>query len=91
MSEYGHVGYSDAQQASHDIIKSLHKDGLGYRRIAQTLNQRGHKTPMGKEWNGNHVFAILKRNRERTDTLQKRDQTFEPVFSKFKVVSELNS
>jgi len=91
MSEYGHVGYSDAQQASHDIIKSLHNDGLGYRRIAQTLNQRGHKTPMGKEWKGNHVFAILKRNRERTDRLLKRDQTFEPVFSKFKVVSELNS
>ena len=90
MSEHGHVGYSDSQQESHDIIKSLHDGGLGYRRIAQTLNQRGHKTPTGKEWKGNHVFAILKRNRERTDRLQRKDEVFEPEFSKFEVRSEYN-
>ena len=40
MSEYGGIGYSDSQQETYDLIKSLHDGGLGYRRIAHHLNSK---------------------------------------------------
>ena len=49
MSEYGGIGYSDSQQETYDLIKSLHDGGLGYRRIAHHLNLKNIKTLTGKE------------------------------------------
>ena len=46
-------------------MKSLHDGGMGYRRIAQYLNDRGIKTTTGKEWKNTHVFYLLKRYKER--------------------------
>ena len=41
MSQYGGKysgeGYTDSQKETHDLIKSLHEGGLGYRRIAHHL------------------------------------------------------
>ena len=51
-------------------MKSLQDEGLGYRRIAQYLNASGIKTTTGKEWKNTHVFAFLKRYREREHRLK---------------------
>ena len=65
MSRRGGIGYSNSQKATHDLIKSLHENGLGYRRIAHYLNDKNITTQTGKQWKGNHVFAVLKRYKER--------------------------
>ena len=62
--------YSDYQQFLYDTIKGLHDGGMGYRKIAEWLRARGHKTVRGKRFFANHVFSILKRKRERDERLQ---------------------
>ena len=37
--------WSDEQQKTHDLIKSLHDSGMGYRKISHHLNELGIKTP----------------------------------------------
>lgn len=39
--------YSDYQIELHDIIQNLHNEGLGYRKIAEWLNENGYQTPRG--------------------------------------------
>ena len=51
-------------------MKSLQDEGMGYRRIAQHLNARGIKTTTGKEWKNTHVFAFIKRYKEREHRLK---------------------
>ena len=85
MSEYGGIGYSDSQQETYDLIKSLHDGGLGYRRIERHLNLKNIKTLTGKEWNGSLVFAIMKRNKQRVERLTRRNENFAPEISKFEV------
>jgi len=58
---------------------------LGYRKIAKYLNAKNITTLTGKEWKGNHVFAVLKRYRQREERLSRREEVFEPEISKFKV------
>ena len=53
--------YSDYQSELHDIIQNLHDEGLGYRKIAQWLNERGYTTLRGKRFFNTHVFSILKK------------------------------
>ena len=65
MSRRGGIGYSKLQIAIHNIIKSLHANGMGYRRIAKQLNSKNIMTYTGKQWKGNHVYATLKRFKER--------------------------
>ena len=48
--KYGRIAYTETQQQTHDLIKSLHESGLGYRRIAQHLNSKNITTLTGKEW-----------------------------------------
>ena len=90
MSEYGGIGYSDSQQETYDLIKSLHDGGLGYRRIAHHLNLKNIKTLTGKEWSGSLVFAIMKRNKQRVERLTRRNENFAPEISKFEVRWERN-
>ena len=85
ITQRGGIGYSKSQKEIHDLIKSLHDSGLGYRRIAQHLNSKNITTLTGKEWKGNHVFAVLKRYRERVERLSRREEVFEPKISKFEV------
>ena len=70
--KYGGIAYTESQQRTHDLIKSLHESGLGYRRIAQHLNSKNITTLTGKECKGNHVFAVLKRYREREERFSKK-------------------
>jgi len=44
---YNSSNWSEEQQETHDLIKSLHDCGLGYRKIAQHLNEKGIKTVRG--------------------------------------------
>ena len=61
--------YSDYQTKLHDIIQNLHDEGLGYRKIAQWLNENGYQTPRGKRFFNTHVFSILKKKRLRDERL----------------------
>ncbi len=47
---YNSNNWSEEQQETHDLIKSLHDGGLGYRKIAQHLNEKGIKTVKGNDW-----------------------------------------
>ena len=38
---YGLNNWSERQQETHDLMKSLHVGGLGYHKISQHLNQKG--------------------------------------------------
>lgn len=69
------VPYSEYQVFLHDKIKELHDAGMGYRRIAHWLRERGYKTPRGKRFFANHVFSILKRKRERDANKSRADKT----------------
>ena len=94
MSEYGRkyggIAYTDSQRKTHDLIKSLHDSGLGYRRIAQHLNAKNITTLTGKEWKGDHVFAVLKRYRQREERLEFINREYEPEWSKMEVRWEKN-
>ena len=61
--------YSEYQSELHDIIQNLHDEGLGYRRIAQWLNENGYQTLRGKKFYNNHVYSILKKKRLRDERL----------------------
>ncbi|MBS01319.1 MAG: hypothetical protein CMQ24_01245, partial [Gammaproteobacteria bacterium] len=52
-------------EETHRLIKSLHDSGLGYRRIAYRLNERGILTSRGNVWSSPQVYSVLKRYRER--------------------------
>jgi hypothetical protein len=43
-------GQTPEQDAALKRILALHKSGLPYLRIAETLNNEGHKTLNGKSW-----------------------------------------
>ena len=73
---------SEDQTKKLKFILSLHKQGLGYRRIAKVLNERGVRTHKGSVWEGNYVYAVLKRYRERFEREKFRKLKYEPEFSK---------
>ena len=85
MSRRGGIGYSKSQIETHNLIKSLHESGLGYRKISHYLNSKNIRTHTGKQWKGNHVYAILKRFNERKKRLSIREEVFKPKISKFEV------
>ena len=64
-----HQEYTDTQQKNYDLIKSLHDSGLGYRKIAQHLNDKGIKTARGNSWVNTQVFSVLKKYRLRNERI----------------------
>ena len=84
--------YSAIQKELHDYIKSLHDAGMSYRRITKLLNKKGIKTHTGKEWGetGNSVYSVLKKHKKRIDRITYRDKKYEPVWSKMKIIKEIN-
>ena len=78
--------WSESQQEIHDQIKTLHDEGLGYRRIAKHLNDQGIKTIRGNEWEGNNVHSVLKRNRERLERLKVKEEESEIEYGKMELV-----
>ena len=73
---------SEDQTKKIEFILSLHKQGLGYRRIAKVLNEKGIRTHKGSLWGGSYVYAVLKRYRERLEREEFRKLTYNPQFSK---------
>ena len=65
--------WTEEQQRNHDLIKSLHDSGLGYRKIADYLNQKGIKTVRGNTWKNTQVFSVLKRYQQKLDREEVRE------------------
>ena len=82
--------YSPEQEQVFQKIKSLHESGLGYRKIAHHLNEKGLTTHNGKKWGGNNVYAVLKRHKEREERLEFINREYEPEWSKMEVRWEKN-
>ena len=76
MSRRGGIGYSKLQMETHNLIKLLYANGMGYRRITNHLNSKNIRTYNGKKWKGNHVHATLKRFMEREKRLSIMDEVF---------------
>ena len=74
--------YSEKQLEIFRLIQSIHKDGLGYRRIAKVLNERGLTTEEGHIWKSPNVYSVIKRYSERLERLKFRRKKYEPQFSK---------
>ena len=62
--------YTEQQHQNYELIKSLHDGGMGYRKIAQYLNEQGIKTVRGNTWKNTQVFSVPKRYRERQERAQ---------------------
>ena len=79
--------YTKRQQIIYLLLHHLHdREGWGYRKISNWLNQSGIKTLRGKNWFSSSVISVLKRKHER-DLLneQIRNQQFPSKVSKFEV------
>ena len=77
--------YTKRQQIIYLLISHLHdREGWGYRKISQWLNQSGIKTLRGKNWFNSSVISVLKRKHER-DLMndQIRNQYFPSKISEF--------
>ena len=78
--------YTSEQEELHRKIKLLHNEGLGYRRIANHLNQLEIKTIKGNTWNNTNVYSVLKKYKERQQRLILRDKVYETVWHKMSIV-----
>jgi len=67
-SPYGH--YNSYQEELYKLCTTLHKEGLGYRKISHFLNLNDYKTPYGKEFKNNHVFSIIKKGKVREERIK---------------------
>ena len=77
--------YTKRQQIIYLLIHHLHdREGWGYSKISNWLNQSGIKTLRGKNWFSSSVISVLKRKHER-DLMneQIRNQHFPSKVSKF--------
>lgn len=63
LVHYQNDKYSDDQKHTYELIKSLHDEGWGYRRITKHLNNKRILTHTGKTWveTGNSVYSVLKK------------------------------
>ena len=78
--------YTPEQQETHDLIKSLHNSGMGYRKISYYLIKQGIKTSKGNLWDSSNVHSVLKRNRERLIRLENQKHESEIEYGKMELV-----
>ena len=64
----GEVAAKRHQQAADEayedlvpVVTKMREDGKSYRQIASDLNDMGHTTRRGKDWNGTQVMRLVKR------------------------------
>tara|TARA_B110000196_G_scaffold313632_1_gene320594 strand:- start:794 stop:1027 length:234 start_codon:yes stop_codon:yes gene_type:complete len=71
----------------HTLIKSLHDDGLSYRRITKYLNEKDISTHKDKSFHksGSSVYSVLKRYEERVERLAEINKVYEPVWGRMEV------
>ena len=77
--------YTPQQDEHHDLIKSLHDGGMGYRKIAYYLNDREIRTSRGNEWKNTQVFSVLQRYRERQERLVHIETEYPPTWGKMRI------
>ena len=79
--------YTKRQQIIYVLIQHLHdREGWGYRKISNWLNQSGIKTHRGKKWFNSSVISVLKRKHEYDLRIQQiRNQHFPTKISKLEV------
>ena len=82
ISEQNPNRFSEKQYSRYRLIKTLHENGLGYRRIASYLNEKGFTTENGHIWKSNYVYSVLKRFSERQERIKFRNRKYNPKFSK---------
>ena len=82
--QYNEKNYTVQQEELYQQIRSLKNEGLSYRGISKSLNDKGILTPNKKEWgvSGNSVHSVLKRYKEREERLELRNKKYKPVRSK---------
>ena len=85
LVHYQNKKYSEEQEQTHNLIKSLHDSGLGYRKISQILNKKNIKTSKGNTWKNTQVYSVLKRYRERQERLELMNRVYEPVWGNMEV------
>ena len=76
LPEQNPTRYSQKQLEIFRLVQSLHKDGLGYRRIAKVLNERGLITEEGHIWKNTNVYSVIKRYSERQERLKFRNKKY---------------
>ena len=74
--------FSEKQYSHYRLIKTLHENGLGYRRISSYLNEKGFTTENGHIWKPNYVYSVLRRFSERQERIKFRNRKYYPKFSK---------
>ena len=77
--------YTTEQEQTHSLIKSLHDSGIGYRKIAQYLNDKGIKTSKGNQWLNTQVYSVLKRYRERQERLKLIETEYPMEWGKMRI------
>ena len=76
LPEQNPTRYLEKQLTIFRLVQSPHKDGLGYRRIAKVLNEKGLTTEEGHLWKNSNVYSVLKRYSERQDRLKFRRKKY---------------
>ena len=71
----------------YELIHYLHtKEGLGYRKISQRLNEWGIKTQRGNQWFNTSVYSVLKRKSQRDKRVEEqRLKEYKPKLSKMSI------
>ena len=90
LVHYHNDKYSEEQEQTHNLIKSLHDSGLGYRKISKILNEKNIKTSKGNSWKNTQVHSVLKRYRERQERLELINKVYEPERGKIEIRWEKN-
>ena len=72
-----HTDFFNAHQLEiYRLIQSLPKHGLGYRRTAKVLNEKGFTSEQGHLWKKINVYSEFKRYSERQDRLKFRRKKY---------------
>jgi len=58
---------------------------MGYRKIADHLNQKGIRTSKGNQWLNTQVYSVLKRYRERQERLELIEEEYPTVWGKMHI------
>ena len=88
MMMNGNDRYSEEQENTYKLIKSLLDEGLGYRKISKILNDKGIKTSKGNTWKNTQVHSVLKRYKERLERLELINKEYEPEWGRMRITSE---
>ena len=84
--------YTEQQHQNYELIKSLHDGGMGYRKIAQYLNEQGIKTVRGNTWKNTQVFSVLKKYRAIQEQIQNVSLREHPIeISKYEILGFKNN